>query len=167
MTYGWAILIIAIVLAALFQLGVFNPMVFAPKASPGSCQVIRPEGAGRANFISLEGECQGLLPQYVAQFNGTSSRIETPQSSLSALLPNADPLTVTAWINPVSVSHSTTYTVVTVDPISTGVFAERFQMDANTNNGLNAAFGLGGLLINSNGNDGGNQYSSLDPPAGT
>ncbi len=75
MTYGWAILIIAVVLAALFELGVFNPMTFAPKASPGSCQVVRPEGAGTTNFISLEGECNGELPQYAAQFNGQSSYI--------------------------------------------------------------------------------------------
>ena len=75
MTYGWAILIIAVVLAALFELGVFNPMTFAPKASPGSCQVVRPEGAGTTNFISLEGECNGELPQYVAQFNGQNSYI--------------------------------------------------------------------------------------------
>ncbi|MGC8662613.1 MAG: hypothetical protein ACP5RT_02395, partial [Candidatus Micrarchaeia archaeon] len=39
MTYGWAILIIAVVLGALFQLGVFNANNFAPKALPGSCQV--------------------------------------------------------------------------------------------------------------------------------
>ena len=67
MTYGWAILIIAVVLAALFELGVFNPMTFAPKASPGSCQVVRPDGAGTTNLISLSGECNGELPQYVAQ----------------------------------------------------------------------------------------------------
>ena len=79
MTYGWAILIIAVVLAALFELGVFNPMTFAPKASPGSCQVVRPEGAGTTNFISLEGECQGELPQYVTQFNGQlGSYIQEP-----------------------------------------------------------------------------------------
>ena len=72
MTYGWAILIIAVVLAALFELGVFNPMTFAPKASPGSCQVVRPEGAGTTNFISISGECNGELPQYAAQFNGQS-----------------------------------------------------------------------------------------------
>lgn len=69
MTYGWAILIIAIVLAALFQLGVFNPMAFAPKALSGSCQVIRPEGAGTINFISIEGMCNGEIPQYVALFS--------------------------------------------------------------------------------------------------
>ncbi len=33
MTYGWAILVIAVVLAALYSLGIFNPNTFAPKAS--------------------------------------------------------------------------------------------------------------------------------------
>ena len=32
MTYGWAILIIAVVLAALFELGVFNGSNLAPQA---------------------------------------------------------------------------------------------------------------------------------------
>ena len=72
MTYGWAILIIAVVLGALFQLGVFNPMTFAPKAPPGACQVFRPNGPYTTSFINLEGICSGELPQYVAQFNGQS-----------------------------------------------------------------------------------------------
>ena len=97
MTYGWAILIIAVVLAALFQLGVFNPMTFAPKAPPGSCQVFRPNGPGTTSFINLEGICSGELPQYVAQFNGQSSYIET------SIVPTpSSMLTVTAWVNPLS-----------------------------------------------------------------
>jgi hypothetical protein len=93
MTYGWAILIIAVVLAALFELGVFNPMTFAPKASPGSCQVVRPEGAGTTNFISLEGECNGELPQYVASFNGAA------WINISYMLPTTEPeITITAWV---------------------------------------------------------------------
>ena len=94
MTYGWAILIIAVVLAALFELGVFNPMTFAPKASPGSCQVIRPEGAGTTNFISIEGECNGEIPEYVAQFNGQSSLVSIssiPTTSQSSI-------TITGWV---------------------------------------------------------------------
>ena len=96
MTYGWAILIIAVVLAALFELGVFNPMTFAPKASPGSCQVVRPEGAGTTNFISLEGECNGELPQYVASFRGTVS------SNISMALPTIQTAntTMSAWFMP-------------------------------------------------------------------
>ena len=92
MTYGWAILIIAVVLAALFELGVFNPMTFAPKASPGSCQVVRPEGAGTTNFISLEGECNGELPQYVAQFNGNAY--------ISGQNAFAFPITIVMWVDP-------------------------------------------------------------------
>jgi len=92
MTYGWAILIIAVVLAALFQLGVFNPMTFAPKAPPGSCQVFRPNGPGTTSFINLEGVCSGELPQYVAQFNGNGA-IQTNylQNSVTAY-------TITAWV---------------------------------------------------------------------
>ena len=100
MTYGWAILIIAVVLAALFELGVFNPMTFAPKASPGSCKVVRPDGPSTTNFISLSGECNGEIPQYVASFSGSGS-ILVPASTL----PNGgSPRTITAWINPSSES---------------------------------------------------------------
>ncbi|MEM0147013.1 MAG: hypothetical protein QXF85_00975, partial [Candidatus Micrarchaeaceae archaeon] len=75
MTYGWAILIIAVVLSALFELGVFNSNNFAPKAPPGSCQVFRPNGPGTTSFINLEGVCNGELPEYVASFNGGNSYI--------------------------------------------------------------------------------------------
>ncbi|MCL4390762.1 MAG: LamG domain-containing protein [Candidatus Micrarchaeaceae archaeon] len=96
MTYGWAILIIAVVLAALFELGVFNPMTFAPKASPGSCQVVRPEGPGTTAFISLAGECNGEIPQYVASFNGGSS---TEINVDSMVVSNtAIAFTVSLWI---------------------------------------------------------------------
>ena len=70
MTYGWAILIIAVVLGALFQLGVFNSSSFSPRAPPGACQVFRPSGPGTTTNINLMGVCTGQLPQYVAQFNG-------------------------------------------------------------------------------------------------
>jgi len=92
MTYGWAILIIAVVLGALFQLGVFNPMTFAPKAPPGSCQVFRPNGPGTTQFINLEGVCSGEMPQYVAQFNGNGA-IQTNylQNSVTAY-------TIVAWV---------------------------------------------------------------------
>ena len=93
MTYGWAILIIAVVLAALFSLGVFNPMTFAPKASPGSCQVVRPEGAGTTNFISLSGECNGELPQYVANFNDNAYIY----ANVIGMPYGSSPVTVTGW----------------------------------------------------------------------
>ena len=95
MTYGWAILIISVVLAALYQLGVFNPMTFAPKAPPGACQVFRPNGPGTTSFINLEGVCSGELPQYVAQFQG-NNYIIVPSSTF----PNNQPsVTASAWID--------------------------------------------------------------------
>ena len=63
MTYGWAILIIAVVLGILFQLGVFSGGNFAPKAQAGTCQVER-----TAAGTTLAGQCGGTPPEYVAQF---------------------------------------------------------------------------------------------------
>ena len=93
MTYGWAILIIAVVLGALFQLGVFNANNFAPKALPGSCKVFRPNGPGTTSFINLEGVCTGELPQYVAQFNGNSYIA----SGTTYIPSGSQPITVTGW----------------------------------------------------------------------
>ncbi len=93
MTYGWAILIIAVVLVALFQMGVFNSANFAPKAQPGSCQVFRTTAA-----TSLEGTCNNELPQYVAQFNGASSNINV--GSGGSLTIGTGSATVSAWIMP-------------------------------------------------------------------
>jgi hypothetical protein len=98
MTYGWAILIIAVVLGALFQLGVFNANNFAPKAPPGTCQVFRPNGPGTTSFINLEGVCSGELPQYVAQFNGSYSSYVS-LTSVSRMLANS--ITIAAWIDPI------------------------------------------------------------------
>ncbi|MGC9205248.1 MAG: hypothetical protein ACP5FN_03170, partial [Candidatus Micrarchaeia archaeon] len=82
MTYGWAILIIAVVLGALFQLGIFNANNFAPKAPPGSCQVFRPNGPDTTSFINLEGICSGELPQYVAYFGGRDGSTWTNNSNI-------------------------------------------------------------------------------------
>ena len=100
MTYGWAILIIAVVLGALFQLGVFNPMTFAPKAPPGSCQVFRPNGPGTTSFINLEGICSGELPQYVAQFSGSSVQSGITVTTPAQLPIGSSPRTITAWVYP-------------------------------------------------------------------
>lgn len=65
MTYGWAILIIAIVLVAMFEFGVFSQYALAPKAQPGSCEVYR-SVAG----TDLAGQCTNAIPEYVAQSSG-------------------------------------------------------------------------------------------------
>jgi hypothetical protein len=64
MTYGWAILIIAVVLGVLFQLGVFSSSSFSVRAPPGACQVLRTTAG-----ISLIGQCSGQMPQYVGSFS--------------------------------------------------------------------------------------------------
>jgi hypothetical protein len=83
MTYGWAILVIAVVLGVLYSLGIFNPSNFAPKAQPGSCQVLRPNGPGTSYDLNLEGECGGELPQYVANFSGRSSISDINNSGMN------------------------------------------------------------------------------------
>ncbi len=101
MTYGWAILIIAIVLAALFQLGVFDSSTFTPKAPPGSCQVFRPNGPYTTQFISTEGVCNGELPQYVARIGGQTQVITV--QGITKTTPNT---TVTVWFNAYSIATS-------------------------------------------------------------
>ena len=94
MTYGWAILIIAVVLGALFQLGVFNSSSFSPRAPPGACQVFRPSGPLTTTNINQMGVCTGQLPQYVAQFNGASSYVNAPYKIIPD---NALQYTASAW----------------------------------------------------------------------
>ena len=94
MTYGWAILIIAVVLAVLFQLGIFSGGNFLPHAQAGSCQVSRTIAG-----VSLEGQCNGMLPEFVGQFGpgGTSGGFaNVPNSGVL----NPSTFTVTFWINP-------------------------------------------------------------------
>ena len=90
MTYGWAILIIAVVLSVLFQLGVFSSGNFQPHAQAGSCQVSKTVAG-----VSLEGQCNGLLPQYVGQFNGQSSDITVPNNNNQDI---TGALTVSVWV---------------------------------------------------------------------
>jgi hypothetical protein len=78
MTYGWAILIIAVVLGALYILGLFSAVNYMPRVQPGSCSVQRPFGAGNSKLTLLAGNCDNELPEYVAQFNGQSSRVSVP-----------------------------------------------------------------------------------------
>jgi Concanavalin A-like lectin/glucanases superfamily len=89
MTYGWSILIIAVVLGALFGMGVFNSANFAPKAQPGNCKVLRTGGT-----TNLVGTCTGTLPQSVAQFDGIGSVIAIADSSS---LDNGGSESVSLW----------------------------------------------------------------------
>jgi hypothetical protein len=100
MTYGWAILIIAVVLGVLFQLGVFSSSSFAVRAPPGSCQVFKSSAS-----VSLVGQCAGQLPQYVAKFNqlnGKDTYIYVVNSPSINFLNAANSITISAWIYPTS-----------------------------------------------------------------
>jgi len=101
MTYGWAILIIAVVLGALFQLGVFNSSSFSPRAPPGACQVFRPSGPGTTTNINLMGVCTGQLPQYVANF--ASNQYASVAGGVNIFNPVADE-SATAWIKPTAIT---------------------------------------------------------------
>jgi hypothetical protein len=92
MTYGWAILIIALTLAVLYSLGIMNPKNFLPRAPPGSCFVFRPNGPGTTDYVSLQGTC-GYLPMYVGSFNGVNAWINT-----SLLQNNVIAYTISAWV---------------------------------------------------------------------
>lgn len=89
MTYGWAILAIAIVMVSLYSLGIFNLGNLSPTATPGSCQVIR-----TAAQTSLAGQCNNIIPKYVGQFNGATGYIDSGSSPF--LRPSQ--VTVSAWI---------------------------------------------------------------------
>lgn len=105
MTYGWAILIIAVILAALFELGVFgNSGASGPKASPGSCEVYRPQGASTTFDISLEGQCSGLEPEFVAKSSIVSgSGIDVGSNPTVDIV--GQNITITAWIDTLGYSH--------------------------------------------------------------
>ncbi len=101
MTYGWAILVIAVVLGVLFELGVFNPANLGPRAQPGSCHVYRPNGPGTSLLLNLEGVCNGALPEYAASFNGNNQYI---YSNVTGMPTGNSSRTVTAWFSDSDVS---------------------------------------------------------------
>ncbi len=99
MTYGWAILIIAVVLGALFSLGVFHAGSFISRAPPGSCMVIRPNGYGTVSDISLRGICNNQFPEFIFESQGIGDYIviagsNTPQSLLNI----QGNITLSAWV---------------------------------------------------------------------
>jgi hypothetical protein len=103
MTYGWSILIIAVVLGVMFQLGVFSGQNLAPKAQPGSCKVVKLGSPGTSTSTNLQGVCNNLRPQYVAQVS-SSGYITVPATG--AMEPSS--LTISAWvyISPASTAFS-------------------------------------------------------------
>jgi len=93
MTYGWAILIIAVVLGVLFQMGVFNSSSLTVRMPPGACKVLRTSAA-----VNLVGQCSGILPKYVAQFDGQSSYVNILNSQ-TVEFNGLSTITIGAWVN--------------------------------------------------------------------
>jgi hypothetical protein len=125
MTYGWAILVIAVVLGVMYTLGVFNPINYAPKAQPGSCQVFRPNGPGTSYDVNLQGTCSGELPQYVATFNGRSSYIDTGASDLPL---GSAPRSAFAWVYYTGIPANDYFTVESYGNQSKGTEAVGFRI---------------------------------------
>lgn len=92
-TYGWAILIIAVALAALYSLGVLNPSTFATKASPGQCQIYRPYGVATVQEEELQGLCNEEQPKSVPYFNGGGNI-----SMFGSTLLQANSITIVLWV---------------------------------------------------------------------
>ncbi len=123
MTYGWAILIIAVVLGALFQLGVFNANSFSPKAQPGACQIVRPYGPGTTTDLALEGICNGELPQYVGTFP-TSTRNSVPASGALERTWFGTSWTISAWINVEATSSNSADMIEETYGCTSGIFEQ-------------------------------------------
>ena len=96
-TYSWALLIMAVVIGVLFELGVFNLNNYVARASPGSCSVYRPFGPDTTQQINLQGLCSTTIPKFVAFFDGKNSHINITNQSAS-LTQLTSKLTITAWI---------------------------------------------------------------------
>ena len=99
MTYGWSILIIAVVLAALFSLGVFNPSNFAPTVPPGSCRVFRPYGSKSSAGVNLEGTCNNELPEYVLQVQSATTPVTVNvANAFPTISSTSGAITITEWV---------------------------------------------------------------------
>lgn len=113
LTYSWALLLIAIVVAVLFELNFFS---FSEKAMPGSCSVYRINGPYSLLGINLEGICKNLAPEYIMDFgssylsggvtrggNGKGQGDITYPSYVSApAIPEMETghgVTITAWVD--------------------------------------------------------------------
>ncbi|MDE1852007.1 MAG: LamG domain-containing protein [Candidatus Micrarchaeota archaeon] len=137
MTYGWAILAIAIVMVSLYSLGIFNSGSLQPTANPGSCEVVRTSAQ-----TSLAGQCSNLIPKYVGKFNGYSAEIAVKYP----LPANAIQVTVTAWVKKV--------------PGTSGdIIRSTYAFGLGFDNGatclrlfLNSGWGLGSCGYNDDGN---------------
>ncbi|MDE1851709.1 MAG: LamG domain-containing protein [Candidatus Micrarchaeota archaeon] len=128
MTYGWAILAIAIVMVSLYSLGIFNVGTLQPTATPGSCQVVR-----TAAQISLAGQCNNLMPRYVAKFPNTlwPGKAVINVSGLSSWNPSGN-VTVTLFVY--STNNYNTYGGPYPEILYKGTTGQGFDFESRNNN---------------------------------
>ncbi|MDE1851129.1 MAG: LamG domain-containing protein [Candidatus Micrarchaeota archaeon] len=112
MTYGWAILAIAIVMVSLYSLGIFNSGSLQPTAAPGSCEIVRTTAQA-----SLAGQCNNLMPKYVSRLNGANSNII---STNKITFTSTSPWSISVWINVAKFSCSGSYWagIVAIDSLN-------------------------------------------------
>ncbi len=148
MTYGWAILIIAIVLVALFSLNLFNPYTFAPKASAGSCSILRPNGPGSNLFVSAVGPACTIneIPEYVAKFNGQTSYVSLGNNMvLSPEAGTEGKMTMCVWFMPLSLTNWHGFVLKGISSPSNGDAWEYIIGQGTTN--IYTIFNAGGANI--------------------
>ncbi len=110
-TYGWAILMLAVVLGVLYFLGVFNGFAQAPRLQPGACYVDRPNGPNTNQFIALEGTCTGEQPKFVTKFNGQNSYV------IANNVQTGSQFTISLWVY--ATSYPSSYTrILSLDKYS-------------------------------------------------
>lgn len=121
MTYSWAIVIIAVVIFSMYELGIFGNGFSGANAQPGSCQISRPEGPLSILGIALAGVCSGELPEFVAQT--TSPKHINVPTSVAAV---SGSFTSTAWVLAINPTNNWDSYVSFHDPSAYG-----WQMDSN------------------------------------
>lgn len=92
-TYAWLFVVLAVVLAALYLLGVFGTS-FGVRATPGSCYVSRPYGPNTTKLIALAGLCNNEIPEFTVAFTSNQNFFAINPSPIVT----GNAVSMTAWI---------------------------------------------------------------------
>jgi hypothetical protein len=108
-SYGWMVIVVAIVILVMFRLGLFNATNFEARLATGSCMVYRPNGPGSITFIDLVGLCTNGIPRSVGMFRYYGpfsmvgySNLTIPKVKYEPSITNSNnnKITITGWIYP-------------------------------------------------------------------
>ncbi len=144
-SYGWMLIILAVVLFLLFDFGFFS--FTGARASPGVCQLVRPYGVASSQFISFTGVCTGLEPEFTVDFASINNYFYIHPSPTIY----GNTATSTAWIyitqfNP-TVRYRSNILVTNGGGAELGGQGTRLSVDNDSNHELDYAvwtFGGGG-----------------------